>query len=67
MLSKIQNLSPEVLASLFYHPYIEFNDINLSQQPDGYPDYQYSETSVLHQLSKGFSEQGYEFISIKNL
>jgi hypothetical protein len=67
MLSKIQDLSPEVLASLFYHPYIEFNDISLIQQPDGYPDYQYSETSVLHQLSKGFSEQGYKFISIKNL
>ncbi|HWJ02849.1 MAG TPA: DUF2334 domain-containing protein, partial [Verrucomicrobiae bacterium] len=67
MIAKIRNLPPGILGSFFYHPYIEFEDITLESEADGYPTYKYSETSVLHQLVPVFKEKGFKFLTIKDI
>lgn len=64
MIGKIDGLKPGVLGSFYYHPFLEFNDIIIMKEPDGYPSYSYSETSGLHQLVRAFYERGYKFSSI---
>lgn len=66
MINKIRKLRPDVLASFFYDPNLEFESIVLSKEPDGYPTYTYS-TSVLHQLLEVFREKGYRFEKITEL
>ena len=66
MLKKINNLSGG-LGSLFYHPYLEFDDIKLMKEADGYPTYTYAETSVLHQIVRAFSAKGYKFVTFKDI
>lgn len=67
MLSRINNLGPNVLASFFYHPNIEFDDIKIISDTIGYHNYEYSEASALHQMVKAFEDKGYKFISIHDL
>lgn len=67
MLQKIRSLKPGVLASFFYHPYIDFDSITLAKEADGYPTYTYAPDSVLHRLLKAFREQGYRFEKITDL
>jgi len=68
MIAKINNLAKSnVLGSLFYHPYIEFEDINIARDADGYPAYTYSGSSVLHQLAKTFRDKGYKFVTINDV
>lgn len=67
MLQKIRSLKPGVLASFFYHPYIDFDSITLAKETDGYPTYTYAPDSVLHRLLKAFREQGYHFEKITDL
>jgi hypothetical protein len=66
MINKVRNLSPNVLASFFCAPHLEFDSITLSKDQDGYPSYTYG-TSVLHQLLKVFQEKGYRFAKITEL
>ena len=66
MINKVRNLSPNVLASFFIAPHLEFESITLSKGQDGYPSYTYG-TSVLHQLLKVFQEKGYRFAKITEL
>ncbi|MDR3669031.1 MAG: DUF2334 domain-containing protein [Ignavibacteriaceae bacterium] len=66
MINKVRNLSPNVLASFFLAPNLEFDSISLSKDKDGYPSYTYG-TSVLHQLLKVFQENGYRFVKITEL
>ncbi|MHB1654030.1 MAG: DUF2334 domain-containing protein [Desulfitobacteriaceae bacterium] len=67
MIDKIQNLKPNVLASFFYHPYIDFDSIKLSKDADGYPTYTYADNSPLHQLIQVFKDKGYRFEKITDI
>lgn len=67
MLHKIETLKPGVLASFFYHPYLEFEDIKISKSADGYPLYAYAETSILHQIIELFNNKGFKFITVNDL
>lgn len=64
MIRKINNLPPDVMASFFYHPNIEFEDITVKKEADGYPSYTYSEESTLHRVVKAIEDKGYSFRSI---
>ncbi|MBC2581386.1 DUF2334 domain-containing protein [Clostridium sp. DJ247] len=66
MLNKIKNIDDNMLASLFYHPYIEFEYIDLKRNEKGYPVYSYSQDSPLHQILKEFEKNDYKFCTIDN-
>lgn len=67
MIRKIDTLRPNLLASFFYHPSIEFEDINLSKDSTGYPCYSYSPNSTLHRIVKAIKEKGYKFKTINEI
>lgn len=67
MLYKIRTIKPGVLASFFYHPYLEFDDIVITKSSEGYPLYTYAETSILHQIIELFNNEGYKFITLNDL
>ena len=67
MLSKIDSLQDGVLASFFYHPYIEFESISLPDAADEYPCYSYDVASPLHRIIKKFRANGYKFTTINKL
>ncbi len=50
MLRNVDNLDPETLASLFFHPTLEYEYIKLGKEEDGYPTYEYDQNSVLHRV-----------------
>lgn len=62
-----KNLDPRVLASFFYHPYLEFDNITLQRGKDGYPSYTYASDSTLHQLVEELKNKGYRFVKITEL
>ncbi|MDZ5473667.1 DUF2334 domain-containing protein [Bacillus sp. 31A1R] len=65
------------LASLYYHPFLEFPFLEPVLEPDGkmqvkdgLPVYKYKEDgtkSYLHQLVHGFLEEGYRWMSIHDI
>ncbi|NPV26407.1 MAG: DUF2334 domain-containing protein [Firmicutes bacterium] len=63
------------LASLFYHPFLEFPFLepvivnNEVQYVDGLPLYHYKEgtPSYLHRVISGFRQKGYQFVSIHDV
>ncbi|MDP4143510.1 MAG: DUF2334 domain-containing protein [Bacillota bacterium] len=61
MIKKIDSLKPDMLRSLFYHPWIEFQDIKITRDNDGYPSYTYSDNSGLHILINHLYKNGYRF------
>ncbi|NMC56839.1 MAG: DUF2334 domain-containing protein [Eubacteriaceae bacterium] len=63
----VKNLNPNVLASFFYHPYLEFDNITLQRGKDGYPSYTYASDSTLHQLVNTLEDKGYRFVKITEL
>jgi hypothetical protein len=67
MLEKINKLDPNTLASFFYHPSLEFDNIKVSKDSDGYPLYTYNDTSILHQIVNLFHEKGYTFKTINDV
>jgi len=67
MLHRIKTIKLGVLASFFYDPYLEFEDIEMSKATDGYPLYTYADTSVLHQIIELFNNKGYKFIAVNDL
>ncbi|MFZ5596848.1 MAG: DUF2334 domain-containing protein [Bacillota bacterium] len=67
MIGKINNLPQGDLASFFFHPSIEFEYINLISGSKGYPQYTYSDMSVLHRLFKTFEDKGYKFERIDGI
>ncbi len=62
-----KNLDPHVLASFFYHPYLEFDNIALQRGKDGYPSCTYASDSTLHQLVDELKNKGYRFVKITEL
>lgn len=67
MIRKIEALGPGVLASFFYHPSLEFEDITIIKDYTGYPSAVYSDSSILHQLMRVFGERGYAFRTVHDL
>lgn len=67
MLNKINKLPADVMASFFYHPNIEFEDIKITKDDTGYPTYTYSEESTLHRVVKLLESKGYKFKKITDL
>ena len=67
MLYKIDNIKDGVLASFFYHPYIEFESINLPDTMNKYPSCSYSESSPLHRIIEEFKIKGYKFTTVNKL
>ncbi|GFP76963.1 DUF2334 domain-containing protein [Clostridium fungisolvens] len=67
MLDRINNLDEETLASLFYHPYKDFEYITLKNSTNGYPLSEYSESSPLHQIVKALFDKKYSFSKITSL
>jgi hypothetical protein len=67
MIQRINNLGESTLASFYYHPLLEFSEIQLSKEKDGYPLYNYNQTSILHQIIGLFKEKGYKFVTINNI
>jgi hypothetical protein len=65
MLDEIRNKSYEVLGSLFYHPYKEFDAIKLSRF--GYPSYEYSKESVLNKILNCLDEEEYTLVKITDI
>lgn len=67
MIQKINSLSENLMASFFYHPYIEFDDIKILKTKDGYLYYQYSNESVLHQIVRNLKVNGFTFYKINDI
>lgn len=67
MLDRISHLSEDTLASLFYHPDIDFEYITLQNYTSGYPIRNYSENSPLHQIVKALYDKRCSFVKITNL
>jgi uncharacterized protein YdaL len=67
MLERIKNNYKCETAALFYHPYKEFQDIELIKSANGYPAYNYSEASFLHKIVRCLNEEGYSQISITDI
>ncbi|NLI92144.1 MAG: DUF2334 domain-containing protein [Peptococcaceae bacterium] len=64
---RLDNLEDGVLASFFFHPCFDFDDIVITKDSKGYPAYTYSEDSPLHQIVRDFSERGYVFVSLEEM
>jgi hypothetical protein len=67
ILNRINNISKDTLASLFYHPYIEFDFINLISGDRGYPMSSYSENSPLHRITKALFDKSCRFLKVSEL
>ncbi|MDP4143799.1 MAG: DUF2334 domain-containing protein [Bacillota bacterium] len=67
MISKINSIGDEVLASLFYHPFREFKYITLGIGEDGYPTFSYSNNSNLHRIIEALQNNNYKLVKITNL
>ena len=65
VLAKIRSKPKDSLGALFYHPYKEFEFIKLSSI--GYPDYKYSDESMLKEILKCLREEGYFLVRITDI
>lgn len=63
MEERIRNLSDDALASLFYHPYAEFEFIELKEDLT----YTYSENSPLHRIVRAIRQKGCKFSKITDI
>ncbi|WP_278281366.1 DUF2334 domain-containing protein [Clostridium sp. BL-8] len=68
ILKRINNLGEDTLASLFYHPYIDFDHIILQNNTNnGYSMSNYSKNSPLHQIVQALYSKGGSFKEKINL
>jgi hypothetical protein len=67
MLDRINNLGEDTLASLFYHPDIDFEFITLQSDTSGYPLSSYSKNSPLHRIVKALYDKRCSFAKITDL
>lgn len=67
MLGKIEALEDDTLASLFYHPSIEFDSIKIKKDANGYPYYTYSENSPLKRIFNTLIKKGYTLRDLNSL
>jgi hypothetical protein len=60
-LNKIETLQGKKLAGLFVHPYIDFNNIKITVNSDGYRISSYGRNGIIPRLVRGMTEKGYVF------
>lgn len=63
---KIKNVNTKYMGSMFFHPRLDFKNINLTES-NGVPEYIYSENSILKRIIDALEEKGYKFDSVKNI
>lgn len=66
-LTRIENINPSYMGSVFFHPALEQSFITLSEDSNGCPIYTYNKNSTLKRLVKILSNKDYRFISVKEL
>ncbi|MEW8957413.1 DUF2334 domain-containing protein, partial [Clostridium sp.] len=66
MINKIKNKNSKELKSFFYHPGKEFEDIVLKREGNGYPYYEYKDTSMLKTMIRELNKDGYKLRYITN-
>ncbi|WP_051623534.1 DUF2334 domain-containing protein [Clostridium hydrogeniformans] len=66
MINKIKDDKSKELKSFFYHPGKEFDDIVLKREGNGYPYYEYKDTSMLKTMIKELNKDGYKLRYITN-
>lgn len=59
MLFKIKEINKGVLASLFFHPFLEFEYITLNKIENNIPSFMYSSSSMLHKIINCLEEKNY--------
>lgn len=68
ILKRINNLDEDTLASLFYHPYIDFDYVTLQNNANnGYSMSNYSKNSPLHRIVQALYDKGCSFEKITDL
>lgn len=67
ILTQLDKNDPVMLASFFFHPWLEFKSMYKMKAKEGYEFYAYETDSYLHRLIGGFKERGYRFISVYDL
>lgn len=68
ILKRINNLGEDTLASLFYHPYIDFDYVTLQNNANnGYSMSNYSKNSPLHRIVQALYDKGCSFEKITDL
>jgi hypothetical protein len=66
MINRIKNKPKDHIAAFFYHPTKEFPFITLKSN-FGYPDYDYSQDSILNRLLNCLNEEGYTVVKITDV
>ena len=67
MIQKINSISSGTLASMFFHPGLEFEFIKLTTGENEYPSFEYLSNSPLHRVLDAFEKKGYSLRSIEEL
>jgi hypothetical protein len=66
MINRIKTKPKDYITAFFYHPTKEFQFITLKND-NGYPSYEYSESSILHKLLKCLNDEGYTLVKITDI
>lgn len=66
IINRLKSKSKDNIASFFYHPYIEFGYIKLLSK-NNYPEYEYSDASILKQIIRGLDSEGYSPVKITDI
>lgn len=67
MVNKILNMSDTTFGGMFYHPFLEMNLIDFTEDEDGYPETKYKKNSSLHQIIDAFEKRNITLIPIENV
>lgn len=67
ILTRLDKNDPALLASFFFHPWLEFKSMYKVKAKEGYEFYAYETDSYLHRLVSGFKDRGYRFVSVYDL
>jgi hypothetical protein len=66
IIERIKTKPKDYIASFFYHPYLEFDYIKLKNK-DSYPDYEYSDKSILKEIIKCLDSEGFTPVKITDI
>jgi len=66
MVDNIKNYHSDKIASLFFHPFLDFNSIKLTET-DGIPGFQYDDASPLKKVTNALEEKGYSMSYVTDI
>lgn len=64
MLKKIEKMSKNTFAGMFYHPFLEMKLIDFKDGQDGYPESNYKKTSTIQRVIDEFEKRDVSILSI---